>query len=495
MARRRHVARRAACAVVAILVVAVGPASAPARSRGPITVRVVARDYSFTLSRRSVPVGANVRFVVRNAGSTLHDFVVRGHRTRLLARGRSQTITVRFPRKGKFAYLCTVPGHARLGMKGTCAVGVRAPTVPPPPRPPVVVSGSAKLTLVGTFDAPDFVTAPPGDPSAVYVVEQSGAVRIVRDAQLLPTPFLDLRGQVTYSGESGLLSIAFAPDFEQSGLVYAFYNSRHGPYGDSRISEFRRSPSDPDVVDPSSERVLLTIQKPYENHNGGMLQFGPDGYLYASVGDGDPGVLDPPGIFAQRLDLLLGKILRIDPRGGSPYSIPPDNPFVDRPGARPEIWAYGLRNPWRFWIDPATRDMVIGDVGSTAREELDVIRSGTSGENFGWPCFEGTASLATDETCANPAPPALEIPHTDGVCALVGGVVVHDPRLPALEGRYLYGDLCNGRVMAAALTNGNVAADDALGLEVPSLTSFGTDALGRVYLTADTGAVYRVDPK
>jgi glucose/arabinose dehydrogenase/plastocyanin len=489
----RRVLRLAAALVLPATALAVLAGAAPARETGPLTVQVVARDFSFKLSRRSVPASSTVRFVVRNRGQSIHDFVVNGRRTRLLRPGRSQTITVRFPRKGTFTFLCSVSGHARLGMKGRFGVGSRTPTSPPPP-PPVVVSGTAKLTRIGGFDAPDFVTAPPGDASSVFVVEQSGTVRIVRDGQPLPTPFLDLRDQVTYAGESGLLSVAFAPDYAQSGHVYAFYNSRHGAYGDSRISEFRRSASDPDTVDPSSEQVLLTIPKPYENHNGGMLQFGPDGYLYASVGDGDPGVLNPAGIFAQRLDLLLGKILRIDPRSGTPYSIPPGNPFAATSGARPETWAYGLRNAWRFWIDSTTRDMIIGDVGSTSREELDVIPSGTSGQDFGWPCFEGTVAFDTKETCPSPVAPALEIPHDDGVCALVGGVVVHDMRLPALSGRYLYGDLCNGKVMAVASTNGKVSANDPLGLEVPSLTSFGVDALDRVYLTAGTGDVYRLDP-
>ena len=158
------------------------------------------------------------------------------------------------------------------------------------------------------------VTAPPGDTQRLFVVEQRGIVRIVRDGSVLDEPFLDIREQVTALGESGLLSIAFAPDYAASGLLYAFYNSREGPYGDLRIAEFRVASYDPDRVDPSSERPVLTIPKPYENHNGGMLQFGPDDRLYASVGDGDPGVLNPAGAFAQRLDVLLGTVIRIDPR-------------------------------------------------------------------------------------------------------------------------------------------------------------------------------------
>ena len=454
-------------------------ASAPARDTAPVSVQVVARDFSFELSRGRAPAGSTVRFVVRNRGKTVHDFVVKGRRTRRLPPGTSQTISLRFPRKGVFAFLCSVSGHARLGMKGRFGIGPRTPPTPPPPPPPVTVSGKATLTRIGGFDVPDFVTAAPGDSSRVFVVEQSGAVRVVRDGELLPKPFIDLRSQITYSGESGLLSIDFAPDYEESRLLYAFYNSREGGYGDSRISEFRSSEANPDTVDPSSERVLLTIPKPYENHNGGMLQFGPDGYLYASVGDGDHGVVNRAGVFAQRLDLFLGKILRIDPRSGTPYAIPPGNPFASTAGARPEIWAYGLRNPWRFWLDPATRDMIIGDVGSTSREELNVIPNGTSGQNFGWPCFEGMLVFDATSSCSQPLAPTLEIPHGNGVCALVGGVVVRDPRLPVLAGRYLYGDLCDGKIMAVAMASGRVTAGDALGLEVPSLTSFGVDALGR----------------
>ena len=185
------------------------------------------------------------------------------------------------------------------------------------------------LTPVGTFERPVLVTAPSGD-GRVFVVEQTGTVRIVRGGEVLAQPFLDLREHVTSMGESGLLSIAFAPDYAQSGLVYAFYNSRFGPYGDIHISEFRRDASNPDVIDVSTERLLVTIPKPYENHNGGMLQFGPDGYLYASVGDGDPGAVNRAGHFAQTLDDLLGNIIRIDPRRGDPYAVPRGQP-VRRP--------------------------------------------------------------------------------------------------------------------------------------------------------------------
>ena len=307
-------------AVVALGAVALAGAAAPATAR-TVTVSVDARDFAFSLSRRTVPAGSTVRFVVRNRGNTAHDFVVAKKRTRILRPGQRQTITASFPRKGVFRFLCSVSGHARLGMKGAFGVSIKPPA-PPPAPPPVDTSDVASLTRIGSFEQPVLVTAPPGDTSRVFVVEQGGTVRIVRDGTLVPSPFLDIREQVTARGESGLLSIAFAPDYASTGLVYAFYNAREGPYGDIRIAEFRVDASDPDRVDPSSERAVLSIPKPYENHNGGMLQFGADGYLYASVGDGDPGVLNRAGAFAQRLDVLLGNIIRIDPRRGDPYAVP-----------------------------------------------------------------------------------------------------------------------------------------------------------------------------
>ena len=384
--------------VAALGAVALAGAAAPATAR-TLTINVDARDYAFSLSRRSVPAGSTVRFVVRNRGSATHDFVVaKKKRTRMLRPGQRQIITASFPRKGTVRFLCSVSGHARLGMKGAIGVSVKPPP-PPPPAPPVDTSDLVSLTRVGTFEQPVLVTAPPGDTERLFVVEHRGIVRIVRDGVVLPDPFLDIREQVTALGESGLLSIAFTPDYATSGLLYVFYNTRKGPYGDLRIAEFRVASFDPDRVDPSSERPVLTIPKPYENHNGGMLQFGPDGKLYASIGDGDPGVLNPAGAFAQRLDVLLGDIIRIEPREGDPYAVPTDNPFAGVAGARAEIWAYGLRNPWRFWIDSETNVLYVPDVGSTSREEINVVARSGRGANFGWPCFEGTVVFDDTATC------------------------------------------------------------------------------------------------
>ena len=492
MARAGRVIAILAAATTAVLALA---AAAEPSSTRTFTVRVDARDFSFALSRKSVPVGSTVRFVVRNRGAQPHDFLVKKKRTRLLRPGQTQTITVAFPKKGRFAFLCTISGHARLGMRGQFGVAVKPVETPPQTKPPVNTSDLVSLTPVGTFDIPVLVTAPAGDDDRVFVVEQTGTVRLVRDGVTSPTPFLDIRDKVIDQGESGLLSIAFAPDYAQSGLIYAIYNARMGPYGDLQIAEFRRDPFDPDRADPSYERVLLTIPKPYENHNGGMLQFGPDGDLYVSVGDGDPGVLHKAGAFAQRLDVLLGRILRIDPRRGDPFAVPADNPFVGVPDARPEIWAYGLRNPWRFWIDRETDTLYVPDVGSTSREEINVVPNRGRADNFGWPCFEGSLVFDASAMCSRAMAPLVEYQRADGECAVIGGVVARDPRIPELTGRYLFGDLCSGKVTALLVQGGKVSASGDLGLEIPELTSFGIDGLGRIYVMSLQGGVYRLDPK
>jgi glucose/arabinose dehydrogenase len=475
-------------------VVSIAVAEAASGAGGPITVKVVAREYSFILSRRSVPRGATVHFVVRNAGSDPHDFVVGKARTRLLAPGRSQTITVRFPKAGTFAFLCSVPGHAKAGMRGRFGVARPAPP-PPPPPPPDVVSDDAVLTEVGVFTSPVLVTAPPGDTHRIFIVEHAGSVRIVRDGVVLPTPFLDISDKVRAISEPGFQSIVFAPDYATSGLVYVFYNTRRGN-GDLRLAEYRVERANPDVIDPGSERVILEITKPWENHNGGMMQFGPDGMLYLSVGDGDSGVLNPPGAFAQTRDDLLGDILRIDPRAKVPYAIPADNPFVNEVGVKPEIWAYGLRNPWRFWIDTDTNTMLIGDVGLGEREEIDAAPVGRGGLNFGWPCFEGTLPFDASATCVNPVPPIWEHAHDDSSCSVIGGVVIHDPRLPTLAGRFIFGDYCTGLLSQFPVTalNAPPVKAERLDLTIPALSSFGVDGLDRVYGMSTAGNVYRLDP-
>jgi glucose/arabinose dehydrogenase len=465
-------------------------------AQAPVVVQVKMEDFRFVLSKQRVPVGT-VRFVVVNRGAVFHDFAIGTTKTRLLQPGAKQTIMVRFPKSARVAYRCTVAGHAKLGMKGTLVVGAAKPPPTSTTVPTTTISSQGlQLTPIGTFDRPDLVTSPPDDPSRVFVVEQKGVIRVIDDGVLQSTPFLDISDQVQIVSETGLLGLAFAPDYATSGLFYVFFN-RHEGDGNLYLEEYRRSADDPDVADAESARVVLRIVKPWENHNAGMLQFGPDGYLYVAVGDGDSGVLHPPGAFAQTLDDLLGNILRIDPReteDGGPYSVPDSNPFVGVEGDRPEILDYGLRNPWRFWVDPKTGDLYLGDVGEGVREEIDYAPAGKSGLNFGWPCFEGRATFDPTATCVDPVSPLLDYNHNTDLCGVIGGVVLHDPRLPSLDGSFLYSDLCGGEIRALRVANGAVGSDDDLKLNVPQIDSFGMDALGRAYAVSLTGGVYRIDP-
>jgi len=353
--------------------------------------------------------------------------------------------------------------------------------------------GGVTLTKLGDFDQPLYVTQPPGDSHHLFVVEQSGLVEVLTDGTREAAPFLDLSDQVSCCGEQGLLSIAFAPDYTKSGLVYADYTDRSG---DTRVVEYRRSSSDPLTADPSSARLVLRVDQPYPNHNGGLLLFGPDHLLYIGLGDG--GSEGDPQRRGQDLSTLLGKILRIDPRpsGGKPYSVPPSNPFVHTAGARPEIYSYGLRNPWRFSFDRLTGDLSIGDVGQSSYEEIDLVGHGEGrGANFGWSAYEGFARFNNDQSAPNAVPPVLVYSHDQGGCSVTGGYVVRDPSLTSLYGRYLYGDFCTGDLRSFPAVPGKRATDDRpLGIQVPSLSSFGEDDAGHIYATSLEGPVYRLDP-
>ncbi|MCB0875132.1 MAG: PQQ-dependent sugar dehydrogenase [Solirubrobacterales bacterium] len=349
--------------------------------------------------------------------------------------------------------------------------------------------GGITLTEVGTFEAPLYVTQPEGDGNDIYVVEQGGKVlRVAPDGN--SSTFLDVSGEIVSGGEQGLLSIAFAPDYADSGLLYADFTDRDG---NTRVVEYRASG---DRVDTSTGRELLAVDQPHPNHNGGLVLFGPDGKLYVGLGDG--GSADDPDRNGLSLDTLLGKILRIDPRpdGSRPYTIPADNPFVDDPEARPEIYSYGLRNPWRFSFDAKTGDLSIGDVGQETLEEIDLVGRGEgSGANFGWSAFEGDQRFNDDQDPNGAIPPVLTAPHSDGNCSITGGLVVRDRSLKTLYGRYLYGDLCVGELRSFTPRPGQPASDDVpLGLDVDRLASFGEGADGTVYAVSISGSVYRLDP-
>jgi glucose/arabinose dehydrogenase len=354
-------------------------------------------------------------------------------------------------------------------------------------------SAEAKATgvrrqLVGSFDSPLYVTAPPGDQRRIFVVQQGGQIKVVRGGKVLATPFLDITKLVKSGGEQGLLSLAFAPDYAQSGLFYVYYTDTDG---DERVVEYHRRTDD--VADPGSARQVLFTRDSESNHNGGLLLFGPDKLLYIGTGDGGGGG-DMHGAHgnAQNLGVLLGKILRIDPResGSRPYSIPSTNPFVGRAGARGEIYAYGLRNPWRFSFDRKTGDLSIGDVGQNEIEEIDFVRKGRGrGANFGWRVFEGNSRYTDGESAPGAVKPVITERHSDGNCSITGGIVVRDPGLKAWAGRYVFGDLCRGRLQTAKLPNGKVSDTT---LQVDQVSSFGEDARGRVYAVSLSGPVYRL---
>jgi glucose/arabinose dehydrogenase len=351
-------------------------------------------------------------------------------------------------------------------------------------------AGGVRLVPLGDFDQPVYVAQPPGDHSDLFVVEQTGRVQALHEGVRGAQPFLDLSDDVSCCGEQGLLSMVFAPDYAKSGLLYVDYTDTAG---DTRVVEYKRSASDPLVADPASRRVVLRVAQPFTNHNGGLVLFGPDGLLYIGLGDG--GSEGDPSRNGQDLSTLLGKILRIDPRAssGKPYTVPPSNPFLARRGARPEIYSYGLRNPWRFSFDPSTGAFAIGDVGGSRFEEVDLVARGAArGANFGWSAFEGLARFNDDQHAPNAIPPVLVYGHDTG-CSITGGYVVRDRTLPSLYGRYLYGDYCSGALRSFTARPGHRAMDDRpLALEVPSLSSFGEDDAGHIYATSLEGPVYRL---
>jgi glucose/arabinose dehydrogenase len=338
------------------------------------------------------------------------------------------------------------------------------------------------------------VQAPPGDRSRLFILEQGGRIRVLRDGVLLERPFLDLAGRLSTGGERGLLGLAFHPGYAQNRRFFINYTD---PAGNTVIAELRAS-SDPDLADAASERALLRVDQPFANHNGGGLAFGPDGKLYVGLGDGGSGG-DPLGN-GQDLDTLLGKLLRLDVDAATPYAVPPDNPLAGRPGARGEIWAYGLRNPWRFAFDSATGDLYIGDVGQNRREEIDVgLASRRGGENYGWNITEGALCFSPSSNCDTRGltPPVLDYAHDQG-CSVTGGVVYRGCRMPGWQGQYFYGDYCTGFVRSFRLEGGRAVGerDFSAGLRpgLSQVSAFGLDADGEVLVVDYDGELYRLVP-
>ena len=355
---------------------------------------------------------------------------------------------------------------------------------------PLDPTGSGLELVVGGLDAPVFVTAPERDADRLFIVEQSGRIKIFRNGALLGSPFVDLSGLVSRGNEQGLLGLAFHPEYESNGLFFVNYTD---VAGDTRVVRYSRS-SDPDLAEANSATLVLTVGQPFSNHNGGQLAFGPDGMLYIGMGDGGSGG-DPDG-HGQNLSTLLGTLLRIDIDGGAPYSVPSDNPFVGLPGALPEIWAYGLRNPWRFSFDRENGDLWIGDVGQREAEEISFQSAAADdGLNYGWNALEGSRCYVT--TPCDPAGttlPVYEYSHTDG-CSVTGGYVYRGSLLSALTGRYFFADFCGGWVRSFRLSGTGVTDlvdhTPAFG-QVPNISSFGEDASGELYVVSLGGAVYRV---
>ena len=360
---------------------------------------------------------------------------------------------------------------------------------------PGAPAGSPALQLVtGALTSPVYLTAPPGDTSRLFVVEQGGTIRIILHDTLLATPFLDLSANVVSGGEQGLLSMAFHPLYATNKRFYVYFTDLNG---DIRIVRYLVS-TDSNVADATSGDTVLAVAHPSQtNHNGGQLQFGPDGLLYAGLGDGGGG--GDPYLNGQNKHALLGKLLRVDVDGASGYAIPPTNPFVGDTSAAPEIWAWGLRNPWRYSFDRQTGDLYIADVGQELYEEVDVSSSanlGGKGLNFGWNVMEGMHCYGAT-TCdrAGKTLPTIEYGHTGGACSITGGYVYRGSKVAALVGQYLYSDYCASFVKSFQFSGGASNARDWPTLKPHgSVSSFGQDARGELYILTLEGKVYRIVP-
>ena len=342
------------------------------------------------------------------------------------------------------------------------------------------------------LDAPIFLTAPPGD-SRLFILERPGRIRVLQNGNLLATPFLDISPLTTTSGERGLLSLAFHPQYASNGYFFIYYTNLAG---DIVIERRQVSAGNANVADPLSALTILTIPHPtFSNHYGGLLSFGPDGYLTAGTGDGGSAG-DPPGN-AQNTNVLLGKLLRLDVNASTvaqPYAIPPGNPFATA-GGRAEIWAYGLRNPWRYAFDVPAQLLYIADVGQANWEEVDVRPVGQAGNNYGWNIMEGLHCY-NSASCnqAGLVLPAIEYGHdTAGGCSITGGYVYRGTALPELAGQYLYSDYCSGWLKSFSYSNGTPSAVTDWGItNVGNILSFGQDAQNELYMLSGTGKVYQI---
>lgn len=367
-----------------------------------------------------------------------------------------------------------------------------APVTPAPvtsaPAAPSVASVAIKLDLAAEGFTRPLGVYHAGDGSGrLFLVEQPGRILIIRDGKVMETPFLEITGKVTSRGnEQGLLGLAFHPGYRENGIFYVHYS---GAGGQTVVARYRVSPASPDRADPASEEVLLTAAQPYSNHNGGTILFGPDGYLYIALGDGGSAG-DPQGN-AQNLNSLLGKLLRIDPGTAGAYKIPANNPFVGKAG-RDEIWAYGLRNPWRIAFDRATGDLWIADVGQNKWEEINFQPAQSrGGENYGWKVYEADERYSPGDP-AGPVFPVARYGREMG-CSVTGGTVYRGKAVPDLVGTYLYADFCTGRVWGLRREGKGWDSAELLKTNL-QITAFGEDEAGELYLVHRGGQLYRVAP-
>jgi len=343
--------------------------------------------------------------------------------------------------------------------------------------------------VAGGFDNPIYLESPPGDTSRLFIIEQDGLIKIIKNGSVLATPFLDISGSVSGGNEQGLLGLAFHPDYSSNGYFYINYTATNG---DTRLARCEVS-ANPDVADAGSLTTLLTVPQPFSNHNAGMLAFSPiDGYLYMGLGDGGSG--GDPNNNAQDSTVLLGKMLRIDVDGTFPYGIPADNPFVSIDTIPDEIWAVGLRNPWRYSFDRETGALYIADVGQGEWEEINYQPDGIAGVNYGWRLKEGTHCYNPSMNCdlGGLTDPIYEYPH-GSECSISGGYVYRGEAIPELQGFYLYGDYCSGTIWAAAQDDESgewrSAAVIVFGRRI---SSFGEDAAGNVYVLDHGGEIFEL---
>jgi glucose/arabinose dehydrogenase len=364
---------------------------------------------------------------------------------------------------------------------------------------------ATSVLITGALEMPVDITAPRLDPRRLFVIEQRGRIRIIKDGALIEDAFLDIDDRVSCCGERGLLGLDFHPDFETNGRFFVDYTNNNG---DTVVARYRVG-ADPDRADRDSEIPLFTIAQPFSNHNGGQVAFGPDGYLYVGMGDGGGG--GDPRENAQNDDTLLGKLLRVDVdvEERPYYRVPPDNPHPERGDRLGLIWSKGWRNPWRFSFDRVTNDLYIADVGQGDIEEIDVQPAGSrGGENYGWDIFEGSACFEPDPfpTCPDPPDglvfPVLEYPHSAGRCSVTGGFVYRGCALPDLAGHYFFADYCTRFLQSFMLVDGVITGvqdrADALApggdLSIDNVSSFGEDARGELFIADYDGEIYQVVP-